>query len=207
MATISSIIFDLGGVILDIDIHKTTEALKELGLTDIDQLFGYGLAKDFFKDYENGKINDQQFVDDIKNRINRTVADEKIIEAWNKMLLRFPPERINLLHQLKKKYRLFLFSNTNSLHYAAFQKMYKMEFAGASLDDLFEKAYYSHLIGYRKPDRKSYEHILSDSNLKPQETAFIDDALVNIDGAKEAGLITIYLEPGKSIADLELMDL
>ena len=117
MSAVNSIIFDLGGVLMDIDLHKTTEALKELGLTDINQLFDYGLTRDFFKDYEKGTITDQQFIEAIKNHIKEPVDNETIVDAWNKMLLGFPSERIELVHQLKKKYRIHLYSNNNGLHY------------------------------------------------------------------------------------------
>src|SRR5688500_9014470 len=110
---IRNIIFDLGGVILDIDIRKTQEAFKKIGFRNIEQMFGIGIAESFFKEHEQGTITDEQFVEKIRNSLDHTIDDKAIIEAWNAMLLQFPKQRIEFLKQLKKKYRLFLFSNTN----------------------------------------------------------------------------------------------
>jgi putative hydrolase of the HAD superfamily len=126
-----------------------------------------------------------------------------VISAWNAMLLDFPKERIDLLAELRKKYNLYLFSNTNAIHLAAFQKTFAETFNGASLDGEFTKAWYSHLIKLRKPDVEAYEFVISDGGLNPAETVFIDDALVNVEGARKAGLHGIHLEPGKTILDID----
>jgi putative hydrolase of the HAD superfamily len=199
---IRNIIFDLGGVILDIDIKKTQEAFKKIGFKNIEQLFGLGVAESFFKEHERGTITDDEFVEKIRKSSDHAADDNAIIDAWNAMLLEFPKERIEFLQQLKKKYRLFLFSNTNGIHVEAFKKLYHTSFQNGSLDDLFEKAYYSHIAGYRKPDHQSFRNILEDSNLKPEETLFIDDALVNVEAAREVGMKAIHLQPGKTIIDV-----
>jgi glucose-1-phosphatase len=204
MRKIRNIIFDLGGVILDIDIKKTQEAFKKIGFHDIERMFGLGVAESFFKQHEQGAISDDEFIQKIKGAVDQKLDDNVIIDAWNAMLIEYPRERIEFLKQLKEKYRLFLFSNTNGIHVEAFKKLYHTNFNSGSLDDLFEKAYYSHIAGYRKPDHQSFLNILKDSNLKPEETLFIDDALVNVEAAKEVGMHAIHLEAGKTIMDLGL---
>ena len=204
MQGIKNIIFDLGGVILNLDNKRTEEAFGKLGVKDIRQYFGLGHADSFFKDYEVGKITDQQFVDSIRSMTGLSnVPDQAIIDGWNALLLDFPAERIQLLKELGQHYRIFLFSNTNALHLAALRKIYSQTFASGTLDEHFERTYYSHLLGMRKPERESYEYILRENQLEGAETLFVDDAIVNIEGAELAGLKGLYLRPGISLLDFQ----
>jgi putative hydrolase of the HAD superfamily len=204
MQGIRNIIFDLGGVILNLDNKRTEEALTRLGVKNMRQYFGLGHADSFFRDYEVGKITDRQFIDSIRTMGGLDgVSDQEIIDGWNALLLDFPAERIELLKQLGKRYRIFLFSNTNSLHLAALQHIYVKTFGSGALEDYFEKTYYSHLLGMRKPDKESYEYILRENQLEGRETLFVDDAIVNVEGAEQAGLKGLYLRPGISLLDFQ----
>lgn len=199
---IQSLLFDLGGVLLNLDTTRTRSAFIQLGMTNFDDLFGIGHADGFFKQYEVGKINDTAFVAEAKKLTHPGTTDTAILNAWNAMLLDFPKERVQLLESLKSKYRLFLFSNTNAIHLQALQQNFRKVY-GKNLDDLFEKAYYSHLINLRKPDVKAFEFVVNDAGLNAATTLFIDDALVNVEGARAAGLQAIHLKPGMSVLDLK----
>jgi glucose-1-phosphatase len=201
---VQNIIFDLGGVLLNLDTAKTRDSFIDLGVANIDELFRIGHADSFFKDYEVGTISDDQFVEEALKLTRPGTTHQAIIDAWNSMLLDFPAERVAFLDQLKTRYRLFLFSNTNSLHLQAFQKSF-MDVHGTPLDGLFEKAWYSHLINLRKPDVAAFEYVVSESGLDAASTLFIDDALINVEGARAAGLQAIHLAPGKTILDLGLL--
>ncbi len=203
MQGIKNIIFDLGGVLLNLDNSRTETAFINLGVKNIREYFGHGHAAAFFKEYEVGGITDQQFIDSVRALTGIEATDEQIINSWNALLLDFPPERIQLLKELRKKYRIFLFSNTNALHKIAFDKTYAETFGGGSLDDHFERAYYSHVLGMRKPDKASFEHILKENGLIGQETLFVDDAQVNVDGAENAGLKGLFLRPGITLLDFQ----
>src|SRR6185437_7376857 len=203
MKGIKNIIFDLGGVILNLDNRRTEQAFADLGVKDFRQYFGHGHAASFFMDYEVGKITDRQFIDAIRSLTGPAASDEAIIEGWNALLLDFPPERIGLLKKLRSNYRIFLFSNTNALHLAALRRIYDESFGPGTLEDHFEKTYYSHLLGMRKPDRASFEYILRENDLKGAETLFVDDAIVNVEGAEQAGLRGLYLRPGISLLDFQ----
>ncbi len=200
---IRNIIFDLGGVILDINIEKTKQAFRDIGFSEIDQLFGLGHAASYFLDHETGALSDEDFINRISTSIGGKQPDA-VINAWNAMLLQFPEERINKLMELGKKYRLFLFSNTNGIHYEAFTSLYSASFGGGRLDDLFEKAYYSHRMKMRKPDKAAFEYILEANRLVAAETLFVDDAKINIEGAAQAGLKTFHITGDTTILDLEL---
>lgn len=201
MAAVKNIIFDLGGVLLNLDTGLTRKAFIELGVVNFDELFRIGYASSFFKDYEAGAITDEGFINSSLQLMPPGTSKEQVINAWNKMLLDFPEERVELLNNLKKTHRLFLFSNTNAIHLEAFQKSY-FDAYGRSMEDHFEKAWYSHIINRRKPDVAAFEYVLRDSGLEAGNTLFIDDALVNVEGARAAGMQAIHLEPGKTIVDL-----
>jgi FMN phosphatase YigB (HAD superfamily) len=203
MQGIKNIIFDLGGVILNLDNQRTEDAFVALGAKNFREYFGHGFAASFFKEYEIGRISDRQFIDSVRQLIGLSTSDQAIIDSWNALLLDFPAERIQLLRDLRKTYRLFLFSNTNALHLTAVRQIWNASFGEGSLDQYFEKTYYSHLMGMRKPDRESFEFILKENELDGQETLFVDDAIVNVEGAEKAGLKGLFLRPGISLLDFQ----
>ncbi|AXY76921.1 HAD family phosphatase [Paraflavitalea soli] len=202
MQQIQNIIFDLGGVLLNLDMQKTETAFTEMGVKNFKDLFALGHAASFFREYEVGSINDDEFITALQNLAGIRAERAAVIAGWNAMLRDFPAERIELLIRLKKNYRIFLFSNTNAIHLTAFQKTYSDAFGGNLLDTLFEKTWYSHNINRRKPDVKAFEYVLQDAQLLPHETLFIDDALVNVEGARAAGMQGYHLEPGKTVLEI-----
>jgi putative hydrolase of the HAD superfamily len=204
MQNIKNVIFDLGGVILNIDVKKTAAAFTSLGHESFENLFNIGHAAGFFKEYECGIIDDAGFIAAIKERFQQNVTDIQIIDAWNALLLDFPGSRIEFLKSIGSKYRLFLFSNTNALHREAFNIIYQNTFKNGHLDELFEKAYYSHILRMRKPDPASFQYIINENGLNPAETLFVDDALVNIEGAQKCGIQTFHLVAPATIQDIGL---
>ena len=204
MQHIKNIIFDLGGVILDIDFKKMEKSFIELGIANFNDFFGLGHAASFFKEHESGRISDDEFLNSVQKLTGHSLPADAVQRAWNSLLISFPPERIALLKRLRTKYRLFLLSNTNGIHAAAFEKIYKDSFNNSSLSDLFDKIYYSHVIGFRKPNKKVYEYVLNESQLDPRQTLLIDDALVNVEAARQVDMNAIHLQPGMDIIDLRL---
>jgi putative hydrolase of the HAD superfamily len=118
--------------------------------------------------------------------------------------LDFRIESLAALKRLRGKYKIFLLSNTNSIHYTQFSKIFKTTIDEKPFNSLFDKAYYSHEIGLRKPDAEAFEYVLNENNLKPEETLFIDDSIQNIEGARRVGMPTIHLENGMKIENLNL---
>lgn len=204
MQNIDNVIFDLGGVILTLDMARAEKSFTDLGVKDYNTLFRNGNVTSFFKEYETGKITNAAFLDSLRNLAGLPLEDKDLVTAWNSMLGVFPKERIDLLNRLKNKYRLFLFSNTNALHLDAFREKYAAEYTGKVFDDLFEKAYYSQVLEMRKPDASSFQQIINLEKLDPSRTVFIDDSLPNVEGAESVGLKGIYLKPGTTILDLAL---
>ena len=198
-----NIIFDLGGVIMNIDFALTEKAFADLGFAEFKTYMTQFHITPFFEEYEVGKINDAAFIRGIQELASRPVTAQQVVGAWNALLLDFPTERIALLERLKSKYRLFLLSNTNSLHQAAFEKTF-YEVTGKQLGDIFEKLYYSHTAHLRKPHREIFQLVIDENALIPAETLFIDDSRNNLVGAEQAGIQTIHLAAPTTILDLSV---
>jgi putative hydrolase of the HAD superfamily len=202
MKHIKNIIFDLGGVILNIDFKRTEDALKDLGIADLSNYMKKTHLLSFFREYEMGKIDDNTFIKAIQSLSEKEISDVDAVNAWNALLLDFPDDRIALLKELKKKYRLFLLSNTNAIHHRKFQDQLYQQ-TGYYLEDLFEKTYYSHVVGMSKPDVAIFQLVINENKLNPSETLFVDDTELNMKGAIEAGLHIAHIRPGTGIIDLE----
>ena len=187
---------------MDIDVKETLKAFTQLGAKDIQKYFGHGFAASFFSDHEAGRISDEMFIQEIKTLLGKEVAEAEITEAWNALLLRFPAERIELLKEIRSKYRVFLYSNTNAIHYNKFSAIYRNSFPGA-LEDHFEKAYYSHVLGHRKPETGGFEQIIAENGLNPEKTLFVDDAWINVEAAMKTGLKGLYMPSGFYITDIK----
>lgn len=190
---IKNIIFDLGGVIINLDTQRTASEMKELGFDDFEKSYSLLNQTNLFDLLEKGLLTPDQFRMEIRKHISSTVSDVQIDEAWSAMLLDFPKERIELIQKTKSKYRTFLLSNTNKIHFDKYNSDFNTVY-GFSFNSLFEKAYYSFEIGHRKPDLDIYKHVLKHSNLIPDETLFIDDSEANIRTAKTLGVQTLWID-------------
>jgi putative hydrolase of the HAD superfamily len=202
MSNINAIILDLGGVLLNLDFQKTEDAFVKLGISHFSQLFSQQHASQLFTDLETGKVSPEEFIRTLRKESGKDVTDQQIMDAWNAMLLDFPPERIALLKRLKGHYPLFLLSNTNAIHLPAFNQKLKEEYGIPLLDELFDKAYYSHLIRERKPDLAAYQVVIQENNLPPATTLFVDDNQENIEGAGKAGLYAVHLKASQPVNEL-----
>jgi len=196
---IRHIIFDLGGVLLNIDYQRTESAFEEIGIPDFKTHYSQLRQSTFFDDFETGRISEKDFIEGIKQIATIKLTDEQIIHAWNAMLLDFPLRRLQILQQLQIHFDTFLLSNTNSIHETCFHNILKSQTGFNSLGVFFDKIYYSHRIGLRKPDQAVFQLILDQHQLRPEYTLFIDDSPQHIAAAKELGIQTIWLQKGMSI--------
>lgn len=198
---IENILFDLGGVILNIDYEKTISAFKKLGLSNFDEIYSQFKQERLFDDIETGKISADDFTRRIKDLFSKDVNNVDIESAWNAMLLDLPGERLDLLKKSGKNYRIFLLSNTNQIHYNEYikyiEKVHQVDFNG-----FIEKAYYSHEIGLRKPNQDCFDYVCSQNNLKAENTLFIDDSIQHIEGAKACGINAYHLQKPNTIQSL-----
>lgn len=188
-----NIIFDLGGVILNLDIQRTIQAFSEVSGKDFAQWYTQREQKALFDAFETGQISADVFRDAIRIELESPLTDATIDHCWNAMLLDLPLERLQLLEQLQQQKRTFLLSNTNAIHKTAFEQIIENQHGISSLSHLFERDYYSHLLGMRKPHTEVFQYILQTHSLRAEETLFIDDSIQHIEGAKKAGLNALHI--------------
>ena len=198
---IENIIFDLGGVIIDIDPQITIGKLESLNKS------GKPLAPrmeyaEFLNQFEIGKISNQEFYQTINNLCEIEQSHSLIEEAWNSMLLDIPQKRIDKLYQLRKTFRIFLLSNTNAVHLMKLRDILDQTMGFNDFEEIFDTTFYSHLIGKRKPDLECYHHVINEKDIMSGKTLFVDDSLANVEGARKAGLKSVHLLPGVDITEL-----
>lgn len=195
---IDTIIFDFGDVFINLDKQASLTALKKLGLDfwndDLEQLN---------QQFERGKVTEVQFMIGLKKLIPNASIDD-LRAAWNSVLIDFPLRRLEFLELLKRKYRLFLLSNTDEIHISKFEHKAGATFA-REFYQCFEKVYFSFEIGIRKPDPEAFKYIINKHDLSTKRTLFIDDKKVNTDIAASLGMQVWNIIPGKEDV-VELFD-
>ncbi|MFA9190332.1 HAD family phosphatase [Flavobacterium sp. FZUC8N2.13] len=187
---INAIIFDFGDVFINLDKKATIDGLKNLGLekwnADLDQLN---------IQFEKGNITKEEFISGFQKQLP-DASIEEILKAWNAILLDFPLYRLEFLQMLSQKYRLFLLSNTDSIHINTFEKRVGTSFY-SDFYHCFEKVYFSFEMGMRKPDKEIYHWVLNNHQLQPKHTLFVDDKKENTDAAQALGIHVWNLQVGK----------
>ncbi len=199
---IKNIVFDLGGVVVDIDISRTLSAFAQLDIRGLRPRDIHPHQTGFFLDYELGNISNEGFITAIRMQYDCTgVTDEAIRVAWNALLLDPDPARFAVLDSLHSRYRIFLLSNTNPWHIDCLAERYRA-LTGGDFEAHFDACFYSHRLHLRKPDRRIYDAAISATGIDPSETLFIDDNACNFTGAIEAGLQVHHLAPPEKIFHL-----
>ncbi|MBE50396.1 MAG: haloacid dehalogenase [Flavobacteriales bacterium] len=198
MNTIKSIIFDLGNVIFNISYEKAIENFRKLEIKDAHNFYSQKQQHPIFDKLETGKIDTKQFVTEIQAMSH--CSKEEILTAWNSMLLDLPEERIVLIKQLQKKYNLFLLSNTNEIHIKKIKDILGKE-KYLNFIKLFNKIYYSHEVGLRKPDPEIFKLVLNENKLEKNEVLFIDDSIQHINSALNIGIHAFHLKKENNIIE------
>lgn len=194
MKNIKNIIFDYGNVIFKIDFAKAQQAFTDLGIENIDAIFAHAGQNELFDQMDKGIITAAEFRDGVREMAGiSTLTDEQIDTAWNSLLIGVPKGNHEVLLRLKNKYRTFLLSNNNEIHYASILAYLKNEYHVEDNSIFFEKDYYSHLMGMRKPNKDIFEFVLNEQGLKPEETLFIDDSPQHLETANSLGIKTLLL--------------
>jgi HAD superfamily hydrolase (TIGR01549 family) len=198
---IKNIIFDLGGVLLNLNYDHTRKGFEQLGVENFDTIYSQAQQSNVFDLYETGKARDAEFIAAMRVFLPAGTPDAKIIAAWNAMLLDFPAERMKLLQEVKNQYRIFLLSNTNEIHIRAFEQIIDRQYGLKGLETLFEQTYYSSRVGLRKPNAEIFEYVLKQNQLDRNETIFFDDSIQHIKGAQSIGLKAIFVQHPRTILD------
>ena len=200
---IRNIVFDLGNVIINIDPDLTLQKFRNLDVTNFDEMYTIMRQTDVFDRLDTGKITLPEFRNAIREYTQMNLTDAQIDEAWCAMLLDFPEENTELLRKLRAEgYKLYLLSNTNEMHINYYTEYLKQQSGRDLLSELFDRTFYSHEIGHRKPNRETFEYVLKAEGLKPAETLFIDDLEHNVIGARQTGMQAYHHPKGNRLVDL-----
>lgn len=199
---IKNIIFDFGGVLINLDYDATYKAFISLGVHNLMKLLSKSEQTKLFDDFEEGTISPADFRNELRKASNVDLTDEQFDWAWNQILLDIPQERLEKVMELKKQYRVFLLSNTNKIHYDHYLVDLQELNGFQSFEDIFEKAYFSHDVNMRKPNAEIFEFVLSDVEINASETLFIDDTERHILSAQKLGIQTHHLKDDEDICQL-----
>lgn len=200
--SVKNLIFDLGGVILDLSVDHTLESFARLSDLPKQHVQDLYVNTPGFLQYEKGLIDDGTFRDFVRQTFSLQADDAAIDDCWNAMLRGIPTVKLDLLLRLQTEFRVFLLSNTNAIHLEYINaNMLPKNGGDHSLDRYFHKAYYSHRMKKRKPDAEIFEQVLEENKLLPEETLFLDDYAVNIEGARALGIKTIHVTSPHLILD------
>lgn len=200
---IKNIIFDYGNVIFAIDFKRTQKAFEDIGVKNVEAFFAHKGHHAIFDQFETGQITATEFRNGIRDLVhNPNLNDQQIDDAWNSLLVGVMDGNHELLLKLKDKFRTFLLSNINEIHLSFITDYLQKNFGLSGNEGFFEKIYYSHMVGKRKPNAAIFEQVLSENGLKPEETLFIDDSPQHLKPAAELGINTYLLTYPDSILKL-----
>ena len=202
MKRVKALLFDLGGVIVNLDYHKTINAFEALGVANTEILYNQFSQTEIFDDFETGCLSGKEFINLMKHQISTHSSESEIKKAWNAMILGFEEATLEQIKRYSEKIPCYLLSNTNEIHLAYIQSLLgKMPFKNLEL--LFNKCYYSHIIGKRKPHKETFEWVLNDMGYTPEDVLFIEDSPQHIEGAKTINLNTLYFTKERNLEEIE----
>ena len=201
-AKIKNIIFDLGGVILDIDENIVYKELEKMGINTL-ELARSKEFMDIMSKFDTGIYTAPTFRKKTKTLLGlEKMTDQKFDAIWNSMLLDIPRERIEAIEKVKKHYKIFLMSNSNVIPYDLYVRDLQLRFGYHEFDELFNKSYFSFAEHLEKPDPRFFELILDHEGLLPEETLFIDDTASNIRAAQSLGIHTYHISREELVRNL-----
>ncbi len=200
--SIKTIIFDFGGVILDIDPQITIQEFQKLGFKDLAKAQSKEFIEDIIRKFERGIYTPEVFRNKLRAFLELDVTDQQLDDAWNALLYDIPAERVEILEQVKKNYQMLMLSNSNEIHYDLYVRDLQLRFGYREFDELFNKAYFSFDVHLSKPDPEVFEFVMYQHDLDPSNTLFIDDKVENIAAAEKLGFKTYLLTKPERIRDI-----
>lgn len=194
-----NILFDFGGVFVDLDMQAVNMGIQTYLGSTLQGL--YHRYSEVFDGFETGYLSEKEFVDAVAKM---GLPPNKIINIWNSMILGIPKHRIDFLQSLHGEYKLYLYSNTNRLHEKELDRLLQEQqnMTLGSFLDLFDKTWFSHDIGLRKPGKEGFEYIIKQTGINPKETLFIDDSASYLTGANAVGMHTVLHDISNDIVDV-----
>ena len=196
---IKAIVFDMGGVIVRLNMDRCINNFKELaGFEDIEEYLDKFHQKGFISDLEEGKTQPEDFYRECLKHSRPGTTIETAHFCFCSLLDGLEEDALNLIRSLRGRYPLYVLSNNNPISRGYFRDMMKLE--GLDTEEVFTKEFYSYELKLLKPSREIYGHVIEEVGTRPEEILFVDDARDNIEAAQAAGITTLWLRPGMDIA-------
>lgn len=200
-SNISTLIFDFGGVLIDLDMNQSILNFKKLGVENVESYLSNFGQSGFFMQLEKGKISADEFRFEIRKMTTNTITDKEIDDAWNTFLVRIPSEKLDIVYELRKKYRVIMLSNTNAIHFPYAEQTF-FSYKNRSIDEYFDKCYRSYDMKMAKPDAEIFEAILSQEQVAANRCLLLDDGPKNIEQAQKLGIQTYFVDPKEDLSFL-----
>lgn len=198
---IKNVVFDLGGVLINLDFDNCLNAFRKAGFRDIEKQACQFRGKGFFSQFELGETSPEEFRKAIRKEVSEALSDHEIDDMWNLMLLDIPREKLDLLLKLREHYMVYLLSNTNRIHWDyACEQMFC--YRGFRVNDFFEDIFLSFEMHKAKPEKDIYEQMMKEANILPEETFFIDDSAINCQAAISLGIQSYHYHIGEDLSSL-----
>ena len=178
-------IFDLAGVIINLDIERDTKALNYIGLPDFEGCLKQPEIAVPTLTYLNGLMPEQEYCDTIRPVCRQNVTDEEILWAMDDVLDIIPSSRIDMLMELRKEHKVYLLSNIYDRGWQIATEAFRKH--GVAPEDCFDHLFLSHEMQLAKPDPRIFHAVIDTTGIKPEETLFLDDSRSNIETAKNIG--------------------
>ena len=196
---IKNIVFDLGGVLVDLDFKAAINGLQKAGFANVKEQLQTLHQGGIFQKFELGEMSADEFRTAIRENSTVELTDEEVDNLWTAMLLEIPREKLELILDLRGKYMVYLLSNTNSIHWDYVCKN-AFNYRGFRVKDYFEETFLSYEMHLAKPNKAIFEKVLQDANLLPEETLFIDDSEANCKAAEEVGIHAHHYHIGDDLS-------
>jgi FMN phosphatase YigB (HAD superfamily) len=200
---ITTLIFDFGGVLINLDINQCIFNFKQLGLNNFEHYLNNFAQSGIFMKLEKGQIEAAEFRNEIRKLSPNPLTDAQIDEAWCSFLLEIPTAKLIMLLELRKKFRVILLSNTNIIHFPDSEKKLFLK-TGKKMSGYFDKCYLSYEMKMAKPDKEIFENILAAENVQANECLFLDDGIKNTEQAQKLGFQTYLVSEQEDLSFLLL---
>ncbi|RZK31670.1 MAG: HAD family phosphatase, partial [Hymenobacter sp.] len=192
-----NLLFDFGGVIIDIDYQRTPEAFRRLSRQEQAAEYSQAAQAEVFDRLETGQLTPAQFRQELRQLYDLDATDAQIDAAWNALLLDVPAERLALIAELRRRgHQTALLSNTNAMHIEEINQRLARQYGFRhGIADCLDRVFYSQQVGLRKPGEEIFQHALREMNWQPADTLFIEDSPQHVATARRLGLRVLHLAP------------
>jgi putative hydrolase of the HAD superfamily len=193
---IRNIVFDMGGVIVDVHRDEAIRQFKAIGVMDADRQIDANNHQGLFLAFENGDIDAEEFRRQLSAHAGKDIAMEAVVKAWRSIISKPLQYKLDYILELRKKYKVYLLTNNNPI-LIDWARTSDFSEVRLPITCYFDKLYISYEMKCTKPGCLIYEKMIQDSGIKPSETLFIEDGIHNINTAKELGFHVYHAVNGE----------